>query len=60
MNKTNKVLNLDDIADGFNGAHDRTGTLVGSKQFKLSVDNSPVFKLYIMLVLVLQSMLILK
>ena len=44
MNKTNKVLNLDDIADGFNGAHDRTGTLVGSKQFKLSVDNSPVFK----------------
>ena len=44
MNKTNKVLNLDDIADGFNGAHDRTGTLVGSKQFKLSVQNSPVFK----------------
>ena len=44
MNKTNKVLNLDDISSGFNGEHDRTGTLVGSKQFKLSVDNSPVFK----------------
>ena len=30
LNKTNKVLNIDDISTGFNGAHDRTGTLVGS------------------------------
>ena len=44
MNKTNKVLNLDDISNGFNGQHDRTGTLVGSKQFQLSVGGSPVFK----------------
>ena len=44
MNKTNKVLNLDDISSGFNGAHDRTGTLVGSKQFSLSVGGVPVFK----------------
>ena len=44
LNKTNKVLNLDDISSGFNGAHDRTGTLVGSKQFSLSVGGEPVFK----------------
>ena len=44
MNKTNKVLNLDDISDGFNGAHDRTGTLVGSKQFQLTTGGKPVFK----------------
>ena len=44
MNKTNKVLNLDDISQGFNGAHDRTGTLVGSKQFQLSSGGVPVFK----------------
>ena len=44
MNKTNKVLNLDDISSGFNGSHDRTGTLVGSKQFGLTVGGSPVFK----------------
>ena len=44
MNKTNKVLNLDDISNGFNGSHDRTGTLVGSKQFSLSVGGEPVFK----------------
>ena len=44
MNKTNKVLNLDDISGGFNGAHDRTGTLVGSKQFQLTSGGVPVFK----------------
>ena len=44
MNKTNKVLNLDDISNGFNGAHDRTGTLVGSKQFQLTTGGKPVFK----------------
>ncbi len=44
MNKTNKVLNLDDISSGFNGSHDRTGTLVGSKQFGLTVGGEPVFK----------------
>ena len=44
MNKTNKVLNLDDISAGFNGSHDRTGTLVGSKQFGLTVGGEPVFK----------------
>ena len=44
MNKTNKVLNLDDISSGFNGSHDRTGTLVGSKQFQLSTGGVPVFK----------------
>jgi len=44
MNKTNKVLNLDDISDGFTGEHDRTGTLVGSKQFQLSVGGKPAFK----------------
>ena len=44
MNKTNKVLNLDDISNGFNGTHDRTGTLVGSKQFQLSTGGKPVFK----------------
>ncbi len=44
MNKTNKVLNLDDISSGFNGTHDRTGTLVGSKQFGLSVGGVPCFK----------------
>ena len=44
MNKTNKVLNLDDISSGFNGKHDRTGTLVGSKQFQLSTGGKPVFK----------------
>ena len=44
MNKTNKVLNIDDISSGFNGSHDRTGTLVGSKQFGLTVGGSPVFK----------------
>ena len=44
MNKTNKVLNLDDISQGFNGSHDRTGTLVGSKQFSLTVGGEPVFK----------------
>ena len=44
MNKTNKVLNLDDISSGFNGSHDRTGTLVGSKQFQLSTGGNAVFK----------------
>ena len=44
MNKTNKVLNLDDISSGFNGSHDRTGTLVGSKQFGLTVGGVPCFK----------------
>ena len=44
MNKTNKVLNLDDISTGFDGKHDRTGTLVGSKQFQLSTGGKPVFK----------------
>ena len=44
MNKTNKVLNLDDISSGFNGTHDRTGTLVGSKQFQLSSGGVPAFK----------------
>ena len=44
MNKTNKVLNLDDISDGFTGEHDRTGTLVGSKQFQLSVGGRSAFK----------------
>ena len=44
MNKTNKVLNLDDISSGFNGSHDRTGTLVGSRQFQLSSGGVPAFK----------------
>ena len=44
LNKTNKVLNLDDISSGFNGVHDRTGTLVGSTQFQLTEGGKPVFK----------------
>ncbi len=44
LNKTNKVLKLDDISQGFNGAHDRTGTLQGNTEFKLRSDNRPVFK----------------
>ena len=44
LNKTNKVLNIDDISTGFNGAHDRTGTLVGSTQFKLKSKGSPIFR----------------
>ena len=44
MNKTNKVLNLDDISSGFDGSHDRTGTLVGSKQFQLTSGGVPAFK----------------
>ena len=44
MNKTNKVISFDDISSGFNGAHDRTGTLVGSKQFQLTTGGRPAFK----------------
>ena len=44
MNKTNKVLNLDDISSGFNGSHDRTGALVGSKQFGLLLVECYVLK----------------
>ncbi len=44
LNKTNKVLKLDDISQGFTGAHDRTGTLVGNRDFKLRSDNRPVFR----------------
>ena len=44
MNKTNKVLNLDDISSGFTGEHDRTGTLVGSRQFQLTTGGNTAFK----------------
>ena len=44
MNKTNKVISFDDISSGFNGAHDRTGTLVGSKQFQLTTGGRAAFK----------------
>ena len=44
MNKTNKVLNIDDISSGFTGEHDRTGTLVGSRQFQLKTNGNPAFK----------------
>ena len=46
MNKTNKVISFDDISSGFNGAHDRTGTLVGSKQFQLTTGGRPFKKTY--------------
>ena len=51
MNKTNKVLNLDDISSGFNGSHDRTGTLVGSKQFGLTVGVNLYLKNHIILLI---------
>ena len=44
MNKTNKVISIDDISGGFTGFHDRTGTLVGSKQFQLTTGGRPAFK----------------
>ena len=44
LNKTNKVLLIDDISDGFNGDHDRTGTLVGNTGFKLKSNGKPLFK----------------
>ena len=44
MNKTNKVISIDDISSGFTGEHDRTGTLVGSKQFQLRTNGRPAFK----------------
>ena len=44
LNKTNKVLLMDDISNGFNGDHDRTGTLVGNVGFKLKSNNQPLFK----------------
>ena len=44
LNKTNKVLKLDDISNGFNGSLDRSGNLIGNKDFKLSVGNKAVFK----------------
>ena len=45
LNKTNKVLKLDDISVGFNGNHDRSGNLVGNTQFRLSSNNQKVFKI---------------
>ena len=44
LNKTNKVLLIDDISSGFNGDHDRTGTLVGNIGFKLKAKGQPLFK----------------
>ena len=44
MNKTNKVISIDDISSGFTGEHDRTGTLVGSKQFQLKTGGRSAFK----------------
>jgi len=44
LNKTNKVLLMDDISSGFNGDHDRTGTLVGNVGFKLKSNSQPLFK----------------
>jgi hypothetical protein len=44
LNKTNKVLLMDDISSGFNGDHDRTGTLVGNVGFKLKSKGQPLFK----------------
>ncbi len=44
LNKTNKVLLIDDISSGFNGDHDRTGTLVGNIGFKLKANGQPLFK----------------
>lgn len=45
LNKTNKVLNLDDISEGFSGKFDRSGNLVGNTKFKLSTKSGvPVFR----------------
>jgi len=45
LNKTNKVLKLDDISNGFNGRYDRAGNLIGNTQFKLTTKNGvPVFR----------------
>lgn len=45
LNKTNKVLNLDDISEGFSGKFDRSGNLIGNTKFKLSTKSGvPVFK----------------
>ena len=35
---------IDDISSGFNGDHDRTGTLVGNIGFKLKAKGQPLFK----------------
>jgi len=45
LNKTNKVLNLDDISNGFSGRLDRAGNLIGNTNFKLTTKSGvPVFK----------------
>ena len=45
LNKTNKVLKLDDISDGFTGQHNRAGVLEGKIDFKLTSGGRPVFKI---------------
>ena len=44
LNKTNKVLKIDDISGGFDGKHDRTGTLVGNTKFRLTSGTQSIFK----------------
>ena len=45
LNKTNKVLKLDDISDGFTGQYNRSGVLEGKTDFKLRSNGNPVFNL---------------
>ena len=44
LNKTNKVLKIDDISDGFDGSLDRSGNLIGKTNFPLRTGGVPLFK----------------
>lgn len=44
LNKTNKVLKIDDISEGFDGQLDRSGNLFGKTNFRLKTNSVPLFK----------------